>query len=32
MRKNIHWVREMRKYPNHETYAVGYLGLINHPL
>ena len=23
--KNTQWVREMRKYPNHETFAVGEL-------
>ena len=30
--KNIQWVREMRKYPNHETFAVGDLVLVYHPL
>ena len=32
MRKNTQWVREMRKYPDHETFAVGDLVLVNHPL
>ena len=30
--KNTQWVREMRKYPDHETFAVGDLVLVNHPL
>ena len=30
--KNTQWVREMRKYPNHETFAVGDLVLVYHPL
>ena len=30
--KNTQWVREMRKYPNHEVFAVGDLVLIYHPL
>ena len=29
---NTQWVREMRKYPNHETFAVGDLVLVNYPL
>ena len=31
-KKNTQWVREMRKYPDHETFAVGHLVLVNHPL
>ena len=30
--KNTQWIREMRKYPNHETFAVGDLVLVCHPL
>ena len=30
--KNTQWVREMRKYPSHETFAVGDLVLVNHPI
>ena len=30
--KNTQCVREMRKYPDHETFAVGDLVLVNHPL
>ena len=30
--KNTQWIREMRKYPDHETFAVGYLVLVYHPL
>ena len=30
--KNTQWIREMRKYPNHETFAVGDLVLVYHPL
>ena len=30
--KNTQWVREMRKYPDHETFAVGDLVLVNHPI
>ena len=31
--KRIHnGVREMRQYPDHETFAVGDLVLVNHPL
>ena len=30
--KKTQWVREMRKYPDHETFAVGDLVLVNHPL
>ena len=30
--KDTQWVREMRKYPNHETFAVGDLVLVYHPL
>ena len=29
--KNTQWVKEMRKYPDHETFAVGDLVLVNHP-
>ena len=32
MRKIHSGLREMRKYPNHETFAVGDLALVNHPL
>ena len=32
MRKNTQWISEMRKYPNHETFAVGDLVLVYHPL
>ena len=30
--KSTQWVREMRKYPDDETFAVGDLVLVNHPL
>ena len=30
--KNTQWIREMRKYPNHETFAVGNLVLVYHSL
>ena len=30
--KNTQWIREMRKYPNHETFAVGDVVLVYHPL
>ena len=30
--KNTQWVRELRKYPNHETFSVGDLVLVYHPL
>ena len=30
--KSTQWVRELRKYPDHETFAVGDLVLVNHPL
>ena len=30
--KNTQWIREMRKYPDHETFAVGDLVLVYHPL
>ena len=30
--KNTQWVREMRKHPDHETFAVGDLVLVNHPI
>ena len=30
--KNTQWVREMRRYSDHETFAVGDLVLVNHPL
>ena len=30
--KNTQWIREMRKYPNHETFAVGDLVLVYHPI
>ena len=30
--KNTQWVREMRKYSDHETFAVGDLVLVNHPI
>ena len=30
--KNTQWVREMRKYPNHETFALGDVVLVYHPL
>ena len=30
--KNTQWIREMRKYPDHETFAVGDLVLVNHPI
>ena len=30
--KNTQWIREMRKYPGHETFAVGDLVLVYHPL
>ena len=30
--KNTQWIREMRKYPNHETCSVGNLVLVYHPL
>ena len=32
MRKHTQWVREMMKYPDHETFAVGDLVLVNHPI
>ena len=28
--KNTQWIREMRKYPDHETFAVGDLVLVYH--
>ena len=30
--KNTQWIREMRKYPNQETFSVGDLVLVYHPL
>ena len=30
--KNTQWIRELRKYPNHETFSVGDLVLVYHPL
>ena len=30
--KNTQWIREMSKYPDHETFAVGDLVLVFHPL
>ena len=30
--KNTQWIREMGKYPNHETFSVGDLVLVYHPL
>ena len=30
--KNIQWIREMSKYRNHETFAIGDLVLVYHPL
>ena len=30
--KNTQWIREMRKYPKHETLEVGDLVLVYHPL
>ena len=30
--KNTQWIREMRKYPDHETFTVGDLVLVYHPL
>ena len=30
--KSTQWIREMRKYPDHETFAVGDLVLVHHPL
>ena len=30
--KNTKWIREMRRYPDHETFAVGDLVLVNHPI
>ena len=30
--KNTQWIREMRKYPNHETFSIGDLVLVYHPL
>ena len=30
--KNTQWIREKRKYPNQETFAVGDLVLVYHPL
>ena len=30
--KNTQWVKEMRKYPDDETFAVGDLVLVSHPL
>ena len=30
--KNTQWIREMRKCPDHETFAVGDLVLVYHPL
>ena len=30
--KNIQWVREMRKNPKHETFTVGDLVLVYHPI
>ena len=30
--KNTQWIREMRKYPDHETFAVGDLVLVYHPI
>ena len=30
--KNTQWIREMRKYPDHETFPVGDLVLVYHPL
>ena len=30
--KNTQWIREMRKYPDHETFAVGDLDLVYHPI
>ena len=30
--KNTQWIREMRKYPNHEIFAIGDLVLVYHPL
>ena len=30
--KNTQWIRELRKYPNHETFSVGDLVLVHHPL
>ena len=32
MKKNTQWIREMRKYPDHETFAVGDLVLVYHPI
>ena len=31
-RRILNGLREMRKYPNHETFAVGDLVLVYHPL
>ena len=31
-KKNTQWIREMRKYPDHETFAVGDLVLVYHPI
>ena len=30
--KNTQWIREMRTYPNHETFAVGDLVLVYYTL
>ena len=30
--KNTQWIRKMKKYPDHETFAVGDLVLVYHPL
>ena len=32
MKRNTQWIREMRKYPDHETFAVGDLVLVYHPI
>ena len=30
--KNTQWIRELRKYPHHETFSVGDLVIVYHPL
>ena len=30
--KNTQWIRELRKYPDHETFSVGDLVMVYHPL
>ena len=30
--KNTQWIRELRKYPDHENFSVGDLVLVYHPI